>query len=50
MEEQVLDYFLIEMEDLLIDLAIDEWHWNGNEAYVMRIRFRQKLLGTTITD
>jgi len=38
------DNYLIMTEDLPIDPAIDEWHWNGNEEYFLGVRFGEKLL------
>lgn len=38
---------LIGTEDLPIDPAIDEWHWNGNEEYELGVRFGRRLLELT---
>lgn len=37
------DNHLIITEDLPIDPAIDEWHWNGNEEFFLGVRFGEKL-------
>ena len=37
---------LVMTEDLPIDPAIDEWHWNGNEEYFLGVRFGEALLQT----
>lgn len=34
---------LVLTEDLPIDPAIDEWHWNGNEEFFLGVRFGETL-------
>ena len=41
------DNHLVLTEDLPIDPAIDEWHWNGNGEFSLGVRFGEKLLSVT---